>query len=129
MTILMIAYDLSSGSMVEKALSSAVRSLGRRWARPLAALWYIETAAPIAEIENFLSSLIGDEDGLLIQEVAGQMALANTMLRWTCGSVLTPVPTNADGQHRSWQPLLIAGGFVPTGGRLPISKSEVAAAA
>jgi hypothetical protein len=129
MSILLIAYDTVPADSADKALSGAIRALGQRWARPLATLWYVETSAAVAEIEAALSPLLGDEDGLLVQEVAGQAALANTMLRWTCGSVMAPAPMRAAGQHRSWQPRLVSPGPVPAGGHLPISETEVAAAA
>jgi hypothetical protein len=129
MPILLIAYDIATANGAERAVSTAIRAFGQRWARPLSSLWYVETSATVAEIEAVLAPLIGDEDGLLIQEVAGQAALANTMLRWTCGSVMAPAPMRAAGQHRSWQPRLVSPGPVPAGGHLPISETEVAAAA
>jgi hypothetical protein len=129
MPILLIAYDIATADGADKALSVAIRALGQRWARPLATLWYVETSAAVAEIEAVLAPLIGDEDGLLIQEVAGQAALANTMLRWTGRSVMAAAPLRAVGQHRSWQPRLVSPGLVPAGGRLPISETNVAAAA
>jgi hypothetical protein len=128
----MIAYDLGADTGAGKALTSEIRALGNRWARPLAALWYVETSVAIDDVEGRLTPLIGDEDGLLIQEVTGQAALANTMLRWTGGPVLAAARVTAP--VRSWQPQLVASGSVPTevmplGARLPISKTEVAAAA
>jgi hypothetical protein len=129
MSLLLIAYDIGPADGAEKALSAAIRALGQRWARPLATLWYVDTSATVADIEALLAPLIGDEDGLLIQEVTGQAALANTMLRWTGGSVMAPAPVRAVGQHRPWQPRLVAAAPVPASGHLPISETEVAAAA
>jgi hypothetical protein len=129
MPILLIAYDMATADGADKALSGAIRLLGKRWARPLANLWYVETVATAVQIEAALAPFIGDEDGLLIQEVAGQAALANTMLCWTGRSVMPPAPVRAVGHQRPWQPRLVPLGPVPAGGHLPISATEVAAAA
>jgi hypothetical protein len=131
MSILLIAFDIATDGGADKALSGAIRALGSRWARPLASLWYVETSASVAEIEAALAPLIGEEDGLLVQEVIGEAALANTMLRWTRGSMLAPVAVlaAAGSQHRPWQPRLVPVGLVPAGGHLPNSETAVAAAA
>jgi hypothetical protein len=137
MPMLLIAYDLASSGHTATALPAAIRQLGGRWARPLASLWYVETTATPAEIEAALASLLSDDDGLLVQEVTGHAALANTMLRWTRGSALAAVP--AASQRRPWQLKIVAGslsglvphefGPVPAGEHLPSLKTEVAAAA
>ena len=134
MPTLLIAYDLASSDHAATPLAAAIRQLGSRWARPLASLWYIETAATPAEIEATLAPLLGDDDGLLVQSVTGHAALANTMLRWTSRSALATAP--AASQRRQWQPRLVSRLVprdeprpMPAGAHLPSLKTEVAAAA
>ena len=134
MPTLLIAYDLASSGHAAVPLAAAIRQLGSRWARPLASLWYVETTATPAEIEAMLAAHLGDDDGLLVQEVAGHAALANTMLRWTSRSALATAP--AASQRRQWQPQLVSRrvprcepGPMPAGEHLPSLKTEVAAAA
>jgi hypothetical protein len=138
MPTLLIAYDLASSGQNAIPLAATIRQLGSRWARPLASLWYLETSATAAEIEATLVPLLGDDDGLLVQEVTGHAALANTMLRWTCGSALVTMPPV--NQPRPWQPRLVTGlvtglgprcavGPVLAGEHLPSLKTEVAVAA
>ena len=83
MPTLLIAYDLSKRSPSEATLATAIMRLGTRWSRPLASIWYVETAASCASIEAQLTGFLGLDDGLMVQEVIGEAALANTMLRWT----------------------------------------------
>ena len=83
MPTLLIAYDLDVPSTVGAHLADAIMRLGTRWARPLASLWYIETNTACTTVEEQLSGLLGTDDGLLVQQVTGEAALANTMLRWT----------------------------------------------
>jgi hypothetical protein len=126
MRTLLIAYDIEiEGGTDTRALSATVRALGQRWARPLASLWYVETLATVADVEAVLSPLIGDENALLIQEVKGEAALANTMLRWTGRSELASAQPRVAGRNCSWQPRLVP----PAGGHLPNSETEVAVAA
>jgi hypothetical protein len=134
MPTLLIAYDLAPSGGADTLVATAIRQLGSRWARPLASLWYMETTATPCEIEAALAPLLGDDDGLLVQEVTGHAALANTMLRWTGGSALATMPPIS--QRRPWQPRLVSGlvprceaGPVPAGEHLPRLKTEVAVAA
>ena len=82
MPTLLIAYDLA-GPQAATPLADAIMSLGARWARPLASVWYVETSASAAEVEATLIDFLQDDDGLLVQQAFGHAALANTMLRWT----------------------------------------------
>ena len=83
MRTVMIAYDLRDGHCEPSELTSAIRRMADRWARPLAALWLMETASAVTEVEAALAAHLGDDDALVVQELAGCAAVANTMLRWT----------------------------------------------
>ena len=122
----LIAYDIAAADGAGSALAAAIRQLGPRWARPLASLWYVETTRSVEQIEAALAPFLNDDDGLLVQEVTGQAALANTMLRWTSRSPL--LSPELAGQRRPWQPRIVSG-LMPAGGHLPNSETEVAAAA
>ncbi len=130
MPTLLIAYDIGSDGHPTAALAAAIRQLGLRWARPLASLWYIETDKSVIDIETSLASYLSDDDGLLIQEVIGQAALANTMLRWTGRSPLMASQSAAQlgNDRRPWQPWVVSGP-VPASGHLPNTEREVAVAA
>ncbi len=122
MPTLMIAYDLCDPDSNSGPLTTAIRQLGDRWARPLATSWYVETMATPAEAEALLAGFICDDDALLVQEVIGQAALSNTVLRWSGQSVTCANPraaTTGLGSLRLVQP-------VP---RLPNSEAAVAEAA
>ena len=86
METLLIAYDLADTEDTAD-LTAAIQALGVRWARPLASLWCVETDKSPTEIEAQLSDLLGMDDGLLVQRMEGEAALANTMLRWTARAV------------------------------------------
>ena len=103
MPTLLIAYDLAQPKAETPGLADAIMALGTQWARPLAMLWYVETVRSAADVEALLSELVAIDDGLLVQQVIGTAALANTMLRWTpgrskqtagCGTVIA-WPTHA----------------------------------
>ena len=85
MPTLLIAYDLAQPKAETPALADAIMALGTQWARPLAMLWYVQTVRSAADVEALLSELVTIDDGLLVQQVIGTAALANTMLRWTPG--------------------------------------------
>ena len=100
MATLLIAYDLADAEGAAD-LTVAIQSLGVRWARPLASLWYVETDKSPGELETELSSLLGMDDGLLVQRTAGEAVLTNTMLRWTARPDLTG-PAELGAQIIAW---------------------------
>jgi hypothetical protein len=122
MPTLLVAYDLDTNETATPDLTATIRRLAHRWARPLASLWYIETHAPPEMIEAALAPLLGDADGLIVQEITGTAAVANTMLRWTVGGSADPQPSMA--AKRNWPPHLVTGNH-----RLPNPQTEVATAA
>ena len=83
MQMLLIAYDLAERELNETAMTTVIRRIGERWARPLASVWYVETNVAAADIEAELAELLGTGDGLVVQATAGEAVVANTMLRWT----------------------------------------------
>ena len=99
MPTLLIAYDLAHTNPVAPALAAAIKALGTQWARPLAALWYVETDRSPAQVETLLSDLLEIDDGLLVQQVTGAAALVNTMLRWT---PVHPVAHGVGGRVIPW---------------------------
>lgn len=82
MTTFLISYDLAKPQHNKHALASAIMMLGQSWARPLEQTWYIRADVAGRDIETILGSLLGDEDGLLVQAVEKDVVLANTTLRW-----------------------------------------------
>jgi hypothetical protein len=120
MSTLLIAYDLSDAGSANGPLAAAIMRLGSRWARPLSTLWFIETAATPADIEAALAPWIDADDGLVVQAVAGEAALANTVVRWTGRRVVAADCTEAAGP-RSDRASAVNG--------LPILDRGVAAAA
>lgn len=79
----LVAYDLASSSAEKHAIATRIMSLGEAWARPLDQIWYVRAERrAAARIEQEMADLIGDDDGLIIQEVAEEAAMANTALRW-----------------------------------------------
>lgn len=83
MPTLLIAYDLVDANTRGADIRAAVMRLGTRWARPLASLWYVETTVSAAAVQAHLASMLEIDDGLLVQEVMGDAAVTNVMLRWT----------------------------------------------
>ncbi|MBU2532646.1 MAG: hypothetical protein KKB37_07895 [Alphaproteobacteria bacterium] len=82
MRTFLVSYDLATQAGNRHALTSAIMMLGKTWARPLAQTWYIRTDLDEADIESVLTSLLADDDGLIVQCVRDDAHLANTSLRW-----------------------------------------------
>ena len=82
MATLLIAYDLVDRD-TESSLTAAIRRLGNRWARPLPQLWCVETDKAAEVVEAELSPMLGMDGGLMVQQLAGEAATSNTMVRWT----------------------------------------------
>ncbi len=82
MRTFIIAYDLAKPHLNQVYLANAIMSLGDSWARPLQTLWYVRSEASSGDIEARLSRLLDDDDGLVIQEARGEVALSNTGVRW-----------------------------------------------
>jgi hypothetical protein len=124
MSILLVAYDLADAAATNAPLAQAIMRLGSRWARPLSTLWFIETAATPADVEAALAPWIAAEDGLVVQAVAGEAALANTMVRWSGRRVAATglVPARA-GSVLPWPDRSV------TADNLPALETGVAAAA
>lgn len=78
----LIAYELGSTGHTKSQLTEAIMGLGEAWARPLDTVWIVRTNLLPVAIENLLLPLLGDHDGLMVQETRGEAALANTGLRW-----------------------------------------------
>ena len=85
MTVVSIAYELAGSNSDELVL--AIKQLGRRWARPLASVWYVDTPLSGADIEARLAPILGIDDGLVIQAVSGEAAVSNTIIRWTSAPI------------------------------------------
>ena len=79
---LLIAYDIAVPSPARPALVEAIMTLGEAWARPLETVWYLRTTRPADEVEACLAPLVGDGDGLMVQETRGDACLVNTGVRW-----------------------------------------------
>lgn len=78
----LVSYDLANPALNRSTLASALMHLGQSWARPLEATWYVRVDGAADEIERWLKPFLGEDDGLLVQEVANDAALVNTALRW-----------------------------------------------
>lgn len=78
----LISYDLANPAAKKHAIADIIMSLGEKWARPLEQTWYVTTRKSQAGVENELAWMLGDEDGLLIQEAKNDAVLTNTSLRW-----------------------------------------------
>jgi len=78
----LISYDLANPNAKKHAIANVIMGFGARWARPLEQTWYVTTPSNAEEIEEQLSWMLGDEDGLLVQAVANEAVLTNTSLRW-----------------------------------------------
>ena len=126
MPTLLIAYDLAEPAITSAPLAQAIMRLGTRWARPLASLWVVETDATAGDVEALLAPLLAADDGLLVQLAAGEVAVSNTMLRWS-GRRLTAAEM-VQAPCGTWQAM--AERAVAAGpAHLPISPTRVAAAA
>lgn len=82
MRTFLISYDLARPARNKHAMATIIMSLGSAWARPLEQTWYLRSDLAEGEIEGRLSSLLDDEDGLIVQSVAEQAVMTNTQLRW-----------------------------------------------
>jgi hypothetical protein len=78
----LISYDLARPARNKHAMATIIMSLGSAWARPLEQTWYVRAEVDEMEIEARLSSLLDDDDGLIVQSVAEQAVMTNTQLRW-----------------------------------------------
>jgi hypothetical protein len=81
MRTFLISYDLAPAS-ARHGMAAEIMQLGDAWARPLESTWYVRTKARATEVETRMRSLLGSDDGLLIQEVEADAFLLNTALRW-----------------------------------------------
>jgi len=82
MRTFLISYDLANPYANRHVIAQAIMEAGQSWARPLESTWYVKSDAPPAELEDKLQSLLGSDDGLLVQAVKGDAAMAGTTLRW-----------------------------------------------
>ncbi len=79
---LLIAYDIAPNQPARPALIDAIMTLGEAWARPLDAVWLLRTNRSADEIEACLAPLVGDLDGLVVQDTRGDAFLVNAGVRW-----------------------------------------------
>lgn len=79
---LLIAYELGNPSLNKPQLTEAIMALGEAWARPLDTVWMLRTSLAPDAVEARLAPLLGENDGLMVQEARGDAAFANTGLRW-----------------------------------------------
>ncbi|MEZ5853629.1 MAG: hypothetical protein R3D67_02380 [Hyphomicrobiaceae bacterium] len=79
---LLIAYDIAPDQQARPALIEAIMTLGEAWARPLGTVWLLRTNRSADEIEGCLAPLVGDHDGLVVQETRGEAFLVNAGVRW-----------------------------------------------
>lgn len=82
MRTFVISYDLANPIANRHVVAQAIMETGDAWARPLESTWYIKTDKAREDVEASLKPLLTDDDGLLVQAVQGQAAMANTTLRW-----------------------------------------------
>ncbi len=82
MRTFLISYDLAAPAKNKQAISDAIMELGLRWARPLDQSWYVEVKGTATTLEDALSWMFGEEDGLLVQEVSERAVTSNTSIRW-----------------------------------------------
>ncbi len=92
----LISYDLANPNAKKHALAREIMNLGGKWARPLETTWYVSTDADSQALNERLEWMLGEEDGLLIQEVAADVALSNTALRWFRSKSGNPVEVTAE---------------------------------
>lgn len=82
MKTLLISVDVTD-CVAAEMLVGAIKSVAKRWARPLASTWLIETVFDAAEVEAHLAPILGLDDAVIVQETAGLPVLVNTMARWS----------------------------------------------
>ena len=73
MRTFLISYDLTNPGRNKHALATSIMSLGTSWARPLEHTWYIRAETSETDVEARLEPLLDDEDGLIVQCVAGDV--------------------------------------------------------
>lgn len=83
MRTILIAYDPALGNAANGRLAETIMRLGPLWAHPLPGLWYIQSKDTIDTLSARLTPVVTDLDSVVIQELVGGPAVANTMLRWT----------------------------------------------
>ncbi len=83
MRTVLIAYDPSLGNAASGRLAETIMRMAPRWAHPLPGLWYVETPDTVDDVTTRLSPVVSDLDSVVVQELSGGPAVANTMLRWT----------------------------------------------
>ena len=83
MRTVLIAYDPSLGNAASGRLAETIMRVGPRWAHPLPGLWYVETEETVDQLSARLAPVVSDLDSVVVQELVGGPAVANTMLRWT----------------------------------------------
>ncbi|MEL7049369.1 MAG: hypothetical protein AAFO75_10490, partial [Pseudomonadota bacterium] len=64
----MIAYDLANPNAKKHAIAREIMNMGARWARPLEQTWYVSTVEDSNALNQRLAWMLGEEDGLLVQE-------------------------------------------------------------
>ncbi len=82
MRTFLISYDLANPYANRHVIAQAIMEAGQSWARPLESTWYVKSDALPADLEDKLKSLLGSDDGLLVQAVKGDAVMANTTIRW-----------------------------------------------
>lgn len=82
MTTFMISYDLATPAENKSAVTARIMAAGDAWARPLDQTWYVRAETDAAALEAMIADELGDDDGLLVQEVGADAVFANTGLRW-----------------------------------------------
>lgn len=78
----LISYDLANPNAKKHAIAREIMNLGGKWARPLEQTWYVATDSDSHGLNDRLAWMLGEDDGLLIQEIATDSVLSNTALRW-----------------------------------------------
>ncbi|MEZ5843513.1 MAG: hypothetical protein R3D27_07245 [Hyphomicrobiaceae bacterium] len=79
----LIAYDVARTAAEKHALATRIMSLGEAWARPLEQIWYVRAERRAAHrIGAELAAMIGEDDGIIVQETTEEAVMANTTLRW-----------------------------------------------
>jgi hypothetical protein len=81
MSIKSIAYDIADDTTAA-AVTTTLKALGSRYARPLASVWYVDTALSVEAVIARLEPLLAEDDGVIVQAVDGDAAVSNTVLRW-----------------------------------------------
>lgn len=79
----LVAYESHAKAGFASRLENAITRIGGRWARPLQGLWYVESSDDVETLKARLAPLIAEDEGLIVQEVAGQAGVHNTLMRWT----------------------------------------------